>query len=133
MISLQEDKEELVTELSDLQKQLNQKDELIQKGQRDLEDLLINYQKNQAKLFEIEKKYKESEREARAVKEMKEEYQNKIKMLELKLKNQKDRYDQIVNREESRLKNTENNFQKKLKLLKNSVQQSFQREKNLKS
>lgn len=133
MISLQEDKEQLVTELSDLQKQLNQKDELIQKGQRDLEDLLINYQKNQAKLFEIEKKYKESEREARAVKEMKEEYQNKIKMLELKLKNQKDRYDQIVNREESRLKNTENNFQKKLKLLKNSVQQSFQREKNLKS
>lgn len=133
MISLQEDKEELVTELSDLQKQLNQKDELIQKGQRDLEDLLINYQKNQAKLFEIEKKYKESEREARAVKEMKDEYQNKIKMLELKLKNQKDRYDQIVNREESRLKNTENNFQKKLKLLKNSVQQSFQREKNLKS
>ena len=57
----------------------------------------------------------------RAVKEMKEEYENKIKMLELKLKNQKDRYDEIVNREESRLKNTENNFEKKLKLLKNSV------------
>ena len=35
-------------------------------------------------------------------------------MLELKLKNQKDRYDQIVNREESRLKNTENNHIKDL-------------------
>ncbi len=42
-------------------------------------------------------------------------------MLELKLKNQKDRYDQIVNREESRLKNTENNFEKRLNLLKNSL------------
>jgi|688.fasta_scaffold852044_1 hypothetical protein len=61
----------------------------------------------------------------RAVKEMKEEYENKIKMLDLKLKNQKDRYDEIVTREESRLKNTENNFEKKLKLLKNSVEQSF--------
>ena len=54
-------------------------------------------------------------------------------MLELKLKNQKDRYDQIVNREESRLKNTENNFEKRLNLLKNSLQQSFEREKNLKT
>ncbi len=80
----------------------------------------------------MQKKYKESEREMRAVKEMKEEYENKIKMLDLKLKNQKDRYDEIVTREESRLKNTENNFEKKLKLLKNSVEQSFQREKNLK-
>jgi hypothetical protein len=61
----------------------------------------------------------------RAVKEMKEEYENKIKMLDLKLKNQKDRYDEIVTREESRLKNTENNFEKKLKILKNSVEQSF--------
>lgn len=50
MLSLQEDKEELASEIDDLKKELAQRDSLLKKNQNDLEDLLANYEKNQKRM-----------------------------------------------------------------------------------
>lgn len=52
-MSLQEDKDELASEIDELQRELQQKDESLLKTQADLEDLLINYEKSQSKLIEF--------------------------------------------------------------------------------
>lgn len=52
-----------------MQRELQQKDDALMKTQADLEDLLINYEKNQAKLMEFERKCKEKDKDVKQYKQ----------------------------------------------------------------
>jgi chromosome segregation ATPase len=81
IISLQEDNEALAQTIEDLQNEVGLKEENYTKLQKDLEDLLSHYEKNQARLNNIEKKSRENEKEVRVLREEKEELINKINLL----------------------------------------------------
>lgn len=52
-----------------MQRELQQKDDVLMKTQADLEDLLINYEKNQTKLMEFERKCKEKDKDVKHYKQ----------------------------------------------------------------
>lgn len=93
----------------------------------------MSYEKNQARVLEMEKKYKQNEKEVRKVRQELQEISNDNKLLELKLQNFKDKCDELQNREENRLKNAENALDKKVRLIKHDLDQSIKREEHLRN
>lgn len=68
---MQEDNEQLAQTIEDLQNDLGMKNENNIKLQKDLEDILVLYEKLQGRLTQIEKKSRESEKTADLMKEEK--------------------------------------------------------------
>jgi hypothetical protein len=74
--------------------------------QKDLEDILVLYEKMQGRLTLVEKKGRENEKIAEVLKEEKDELMNKVNLLEVKLTNQKEKNDDLAKNLNSRLKKT---------------------------
>ena len=74
--------------------------------QKDLEDILVLYEKMQGRLTIVEKKGRENEKIAEVLKGEKDELMNKVNLLEVKLANQKEKNDDLAKNLNSRLKKT---------------------------
>jgi chromosome segregation ATPase len=103
---------------------VDRKEQNCSKLQTDLDDILANYQKTQAKHLQLEKRAKDNEKEVRTLREEKAELLNRINLLEVRLTNHKEKYDELAHRESAKIKTVEVSHEKKVKILRDELEQA---------